>query len=64
MLAVSTKTKGVILRGRQSKIVKTLGRSAGDELHNLRRIEDRAGEGTVFFVTDPGDKGSDLLCPV
>jgi TIR domain len=37
-----------------------LWRSAVDELHNLRLIEDRAREGTVFFVTDPGYKVSDL----
>ncbi|PYN77853.1 MAG: hypothetical protein DMD96_22815 [Candidatus Rokuibacteriota bacterium] len=36
-------------------------RSAVDELHNLGLVEDRAGKGEVFFVTDAGYRVGDLL---
>ena len=36
-------------------------RRAVDELHGLGLIEDRAGEGELFFVTDAGYRAGDLL---
>jgi hypothetical protein len=36
-------------------------RGAVDELHNLGLVEDRAGKGEVFFITDDGYRVSDLL---
>jgi nucleoside 2-deoxyribosyltransferase len=36
-------------------------RSAVDELHRLGFLEDRAGKGEVFFVTDAGYRAVDLL---
>ncbi len=36
-------------------------RGAVDELHNLGLVEDRAGKGEVFFVTDAGYRVGDLL---
>jgi hypothetical protein len=36
-------------------------RGAIDELHRLQFIEDRAGKGEVFFVTDAGYRVSDFL---
>ena len=36
-------------------------RGAVDELHNLGLVEDRAGKGEVFFVTDAGYRIGDLL---
>lgn len=36
-------------------------RGAVDELHKLGLVEDRAGKGEVFFVTDAGYRAADLL---
>ena len=36
-------------------------RGAVDELHNLGLVEDRAGKGEVFFVSDAGYRVGDLL---
>lgn len=38
-------------------------RRAVDELHSLGLLEDRAGKGEVFFVTDTGYRAADLLGP-
>lgn len=36
-------------------------RAAVDELHHSRFVEDRAGKGEVFFVTDVGYEAADIL---
>jgi hypothetical protein len=38
-------------------------RGAVDELHDLGLIEERAGKGELFFVTDAGYQAADRLKP-
>lgn len=58
-MRVQTNQRGFVKSGN----VRSAARWRGvvDELHNLGLVEDRAGKGEVFFVTDAGYRVGDLL---
>jgi hypothetical protein len=56
---VQTNQRGFVASGDLRSAARWRG--AVDELHNLGLVEDRAGRGELFFVTDAGYRAGDLL---